>query len=75
VRFRRDAIPARLLAWRLAITLAARFANDDFGAVEREVVELHVAALLILVRPGCADLGPVALVAVLPDRIDAVRRP
>ena len=53
----------------------AGFADDDFSAVERQIIELHVEALAVLVRPGCADLGPVTLVlAELLDRIDAVRR-
>jgi hypothetical protein len=57
-----------------AIPLAAGFADDDLGAVEREVIELHVEALLVLVGPCRADFGPEALVAVLGDCIDAVRR-
>jgi hypothetical protein len=40
------------------------------------LVELHDEALAILVRPDCADRGPVALIGFLGlgDRIDAVRR-
>src|SRR5277367_5805971 len=55
----------------------ARFANDDLGsAVEWQIVELHAEALAVLVRPGCADRRPEALVAsfCFRDCVDAVRR-
>src|SRR5580658_8595259 len=49
-------------------------ADDDFRAVERQVVELQVEALAVAVRPNGPDRLPVVLLAILGHGVNAVAR-